>query len=80
MKTDPPCPLVADPDPIYKAPLLPTLVVPELNTKRPLTPPVPAFAVFISNDPLLEPVAHPERMFTEPPVACVPPLASTSPP
>ena len=43
--TEPPLPPAADPDPIYKAPLLPILDVPELRITIPETPPVPAFAV-----------------------------------
>ena len=38
---------------MYNAPLFPTLAVPELNTNRPLRPPVPVFAVRILSSPLL---------------------------
>jgi hypothetical protein len=41
------------PDPIEIDPELPLLVVPELNTSRPLMPLEPAFTVLIVMDPLL---------------------------
>jgi hypothetical protein len=37
---------------MYRAPLLPTLDVPELNTRRPLTPDVPPFTVRMIIAPL----------------------------
>jgi len=59
-KIDPPRPPDDDPEPTYKAPLLPRLAVPELNTSKPLTPLVPAFAVRILRSPLL--VLDPEPL------------------
>jgi len=50
--TDPPRPTLAVPLPKYIAPLFPTLEDPVLNTNTPLTPPVPAFGVAITRDPL----------------------------
>jgi hypothetical protein len=50
---------------------LPTLLVPELNTNRPLTPDVPAFAVRIVTDPLLVAVPAPVSRLIAPPVCTV---------
>ena len=50
--TDPPAPQLAEPEPIYNAPLFPTLDVPVLNTNKPLTPLFPAFEVPTTNAPL----------------------------
>ena len=56
---------------MYKAPLLPTLDVPELNTKRPLTPLKPAFAVRTVKPPLDVEVPSPVITLKTPPVNTV---------
>jgi hypothetical protein len=50
------------------APESPADEAPELNTKRPLTPAVPASTVRIVTDPLLEVDPAPDSMVTSPPV------------
>jgi len=52
MLTQPLAPDCVDPVPMYKAPVLPKLAVPVLNTNRPLTPDSPALAVVINIAPL----------------------------
>ena len=69
-KMEPPRPPVVAPDPTYRAPLLPP-GVPELKTRRPLTPAVPALAVRIVNEPLLEAVPSPVAILRAPPVCSV---------
>ena len=67
---------------MYKAPLLPVLDVPELKTRRPLTPDVPAFAVRIVTDPLLVADPAPVVMLIRPPVSTelTPDMMPTRPP
>eukprot|EP00952_Eustigmatos_sp_NYUAD-ZCMA_P012968 51812-Eustigmatos_ZCMA.PRE.1 len=54
---------------MYNAPLLPLLVVPELNTSRPLAPEVPALAVRMVTEPLLDALPAPVVTSIDPPVA-----------
>jgi hypothetical protein len=61
-------------------PVFPSLLVPELNTSRPLTPAVPAFAVLIRRAPLVVPRDRPESSAMVPPVAIVAPAVPTTPP
>ncbi|MEC8428447.1 MAG: hypothetical protein VXZ35_08475, partial [Pseudomonadota bacterium] len=68
MLTIPPRPPVAAPEPRYRAPLFPLLADPELNTSRPLTPFVPAFALRIEITPLLVAVPSPLSKLSAPPV------------
>ena len=68
MLRDPPFPLVAAPEPIEIDPLLPELLVPELNTSTPLTPVAPAFALRIVIAPLLLVIPAPPTTPTAPPV------------
>jgi len=78
---DPPRPPEEDPDPMYKDPLLPRLAVPELNTSKPLTPLVPAFAVRSLRAPLLDVEPEPVATIKPPPVATVlSPAKSFNPP
>jgi len=79
---EPPRPPDDDPEPRYKAPLLPLLAVPELNTSRPLTPLVPAFEVRILNAPLLDLDPKPDAMLKPPPVTSLlsPAYTPTRPP
>ena len=50
---------------------MPLLAEPELNTSRPLTPVVPAFALRIEITPLLVAVPSPLSILTDPPVGAV---------
>ena len=70
------------------APLEPELVVPELNDSRPLTPPVPAFAVLIviapldvfTPSPLVTPMAPPVSTVLWPAVSVIRPPVPLLPP
>tara|TARA_B110000971_G_C19584875_1_gene309021 strand:- start:66 stop:410 length:345 start_codon:yes stop_codon:yes gene_type:complete len=64
------------------APLLPELVVPELNDKAPLTPLTPASLVLTTTEPVDFAVPAPLKSETAPPVAPVlaPPLRLADPP
>ena len=64
----PALPLVAAPVPMEIEPLLPELVVPELNTSTPLTPVAPALAVLMLIAPLLLAMPAPLLTPTAPPV------------
>ena len=66
-----PRPPVAAPDPPDGAPLLPPLAEPELNTRRPLTPAAPAFALLIDIAPLLDAVPSPLSRLNAPPLCTV---------
>ena len=61
-------PAVAAPEPIEIDPLLPELLVPELNNNTPLTPVAPAFALRIVIAPLLVAMPAPPTTPTAPPV------------
>jgi hypothetical protein len=67
---------------MYSAPLLPSLAVPELKTRRPLTPDTPLFAVLMKMDPLVDAVPSPDKMASAPPVwtVLVPESSMRSPP
>ena len=68
MDTAPPLPPVACPDPIYIAPLLPSVERPVLKMTFPLTPLVPPSAVAICTYPLLAFKPAPLCILTLPPV------------
>jgi hypothetical protein len=59
------------PDPIYRAPLVPKLALPVLKISKPLTPVIPALAVWISMSPLDVETLYPVVKATRPPVAIV---------
>ena len=71
ISSEPPRPEVAAPLPMYKAPLLALIDVPELKTSRPLTPVLPEFAVRIVILPLLLAVPSPVSKLRKPPVCTV---------
>ena len=66
-----PLPRVAAPLPIEIEPLVPELLVPELNTNTPLTPVAPAFALLIVIEPLVLAIPAPVVIPTAPPVCTV---------
>merc|ERR1740138_178641 len=78
----PPRPPPTLPEPTNSAPLLPLFDEPELNTSRPLTPDVPAFAVRIEITPLLVAVPSPLSRLSAPPLCTVlrPDRTLTAPP
>ena len=65
---NPPRPLVAIPVPTEIAPLLPELVEPDVNDRRPLAPAVPASTVFTTNAPLVVSWPWPVDTVMAPPV------------
>merc|ERR1712091_716082 len=69
MLMEPPLPLATVPVPTRSSPLLPELVVPLLNIRKPLTPVVPALAVLITMDPLVVLVPCPVNNDKKPPVS-----------
>ena len=71
MLTKPPLPAVEAHEPMEMEPDVPELVVPELNTRTPLTPLWPALVVRIVIAPLVEPNPWPLATENEPPVATV---------
>jgi len=62
---------VAAPDPSTTLPVLPELLLPELNTNEPLVPAFPALMERTSTMPLLVAVPSPLAMLTAPPVLMV---------
>jgi len=74
----PPWPPVAVPLPIDRLPELPHDVVPELNTRAPLMPLVPAATVLIVNEPPVDVEPWPAIIEIAPPVAPAPAPAVSS--
>ena len=68
MRTLPPRPPVAAPDPSNRAPEFPSAEHPELKLKCPLTPLVPLFTLCSTTCPLLFPVPSPDAITIMPPV------------